>query len=498
MSAAPQQLSRDPKIAARQQWKAARDAEMASAAPVATVAPADDPVPEPEAELVLHDVHVTAYHAHLKLVKEAHVEPIAAKAETVTPEVNIIPKPAPAQESGPQPTPDQLIGAELLDSVHAYLSRFVAYPSDAEHVAHTLWIAHTHAMDAWESTPRIAFLSPEPGSGKTRALELTETLVPRPVESINATPAYLFRKVSDPEGTPTILYDEIDTLFGPKAKDNEEVRGILNAGHRRGAVAGRCVVRGKIIETEELPAYCAVAMAGLGGLPDTILSRSVVVRMRRRLSTETVEPYRRREHAPEGNAIRDKLTAWAASVAPAMRAAWPAMPAGVEDRNADVWEALLAVADAAGGTWPERARVSSVSLVSLSMVATPSLGIRLLSDLQTIFGDHSALATGDILNALIDLQESPWGDLKGKPINARRLANYLKPYGVSSKQVRIGSSTLKGYASEDLHDPWERYLSTALPPLGLPALGKETWETSETQTCQKCLGEGCAWCRRDN
>jgi hypothetical protein len=129
-------------------------------------------------------------------------------------------------------------------------------------------VDHPRAPDGRrESTPRIAFLSPEPGSGKTRALEVTELLVPNPVEAVNVTPAYLFRKVGDPEGAPTILFDEIDTVFGPKAKDNEEIRGLLNAGHRRGAVAGRCVVRGKIVETEEIPAYCAVALAGLGGLP---------------------------------------------------------------------------------------------------------------------------------------------------------------------------------------------------------------------------------------
>ncbi len=177
--------------------------------------------------------------------------------------------------------------AGLLDDTHAFLGRFIAYPSSHAHVAHTLWCAHTHQMDAWESTPRIAFLSPEPGSGKTRALEVSELLVPRPVEAVNTTPAYLFRKVSDPAGLPTILYDEIDTLFGPKAKDNEEIRGMLNAGHRRGAVAGRCVTRGDIIETEELPAYCALALAGLGGLPDTLLTRAVVVRMKRRAPGES-------------------------------------------------------------------------------------------------------------------------------------------------------------------------------------------------------------------
>jgi hypothetical protein len=138
--------------------------------------------------------------------------------------------------------------------------------------------------------------SAEPASGKTRALEITELLVPNPVTAVNVSPAYLFRKVGSEEGI-TLLYDEIDTVFGPKARDNEELRGLLNAGHRKGAVAGRCVVRGKSIETEEIPAYAAVAMAGLGWLPDTILSRTVIVRMRRRHAGERVEPYRRRVHA---------------------------------------------------------------------------------------------------------------------------------------------------------------------------------------------------------
>ncbi len=110
--------------------------------------------------------------------------------------------------------PAPVIAGELLDKIYEFLGRFVAYPSDDCRIAHTLWIAHTHLMEAWESTPRLAFLSPEPASGKTRALEITETLVPRPVEAVNATPAYLFRKVSDPEGLPTILFDEIDTVFG--------------------------------------------------------------------------------------------------------------------------------------------------------------------------------------------------------------------------------------------------------------------------------------------
>lgn len=346
-----------------------------------------------------------------------------------------------------------------LDEVSAFLGRFVAYPTTHARVAHTLWIVHTHLMDAWESTPRIAFLSPEPGSGKTRALEVSELLVPRPVEAVNVTPAYLFRKVGDPDGTPTILYDEIDTVFGPKAKDNEEIRGLLNAGHRRGAVAGRCVVRGKVVETEEIPAYCAVALAGLGNLPDTLLSRAVVIRMRRRAAGERIESYRRRVHGPDGWAIRTVVQEWAADVASTVADKWPDLPAGIEDRDADVWEPLLAVADVAGGAWPDRARVAAVALVAESKGSTPSLGVRLLVDLKVTFGDREVMSTDAILTALHHLDEAPWAEMKGKPLNARGLANLLRQYGVRSKDVRDGEWHGKGYARADLHDPWSRYVS---------------------------------------
>jgi hypothetical protein len=418
--------------------------------------------------------------------------------------------------------PDPLAenGAALLDDVHAFLGRFVAYPSEAAHLAHTLWVVHTHLMDAWESTPRIAFLSPEPGSGKTRALELSELLVPNPVEAVNVTPAYLFRKVGDPKGAPTILFDEIDTVFGPKAKENEEIRGLLNAGHRRGAVAGRCVVKGKIVETEEIPAYCAVALAGLGGLPDTLLSRSVIVRMRRRAMTEPVEPYRRRVHAPEGHELRGRLGRWAASVVARVTDAQPDMPDGIEDRDADIWEPLLAVADAAGGGWPEAACVAAVTLVTDSKAGTPSLGVALLADLREVFGECDALTTTEILAGLVKLDESPWGDLRGKPLDARGLANRLRSYGVGSTTVRIGELVAKGYRREDLHDPWARYLPPMVPnsvkpkaeqrgvqdpTVGSPAHESVTSVTSTTSlvnrpgsVCQRCgkSTSGLTYCSR--
>jgi hypothetical protein len=358
-------------------------------------------------------------------------------------------------------------GAALLDEVSAFLSRFVVYPSDHAKAAHVLWIAHTHMMQQWDTTPRLAFLSPEPASGKTRALEMTELLVPSPVEAISVSAAYLFRKVGNAgEALPTILFDEIDTVFGPKAKENEDIRGLLNAGHRKGAVAGRCVVRGKVVETEEIPAYCAVALAGLGWLPDTILTRSVVIRMRKRKPNEKVEPFRRRLHVNAGHALCDRLALWARTVTVDE---WPDMPSGIEDRDADVWEDLLAIAVAACGEWPEKARKAAVALVASARESEPSLNVRLLTDIKTVFeasGDAQFLATEALLHGLRTLPEAPWGDLRGKPLDAFGLARRLRQYEIRSKVSRVGEATPHGYAREAFLDAWGRYV---LLPSGKPA-----------------------------
>ncbi len=387
-----------------------------------------------------------------------------------------------ANDVAPMPEPD---GAELLDAIRAFLARFVVYPNTHALVAHVLWIAHTWLMAYWESTPRIAFLSPEPGSGKSRALEVTEPLVPRPVHAVNTTSAYLFRKVDDPEGPPTILYDEIDTVFGPKAKENEDIRGMLNAGHRKGAKAGRCVVRGKIIETEELDAYCAVMLAGLDDLPATLMSRSVVVRMQRRAPSEPVEPWRPRVNGPEANVLKGQIAAWAASVEDRATDLWPDMPTGVEDRAADVWEALLAVADLAGGHWPDIARLAAVADVAASKAGTPSIGVLLLNDIKIVFEKRQVdrISTETVLTDLRGIEESPWAVIRrGEPLNARGLAQRLGKYGIAPNFQRIGDEMARGYTRAQFADAWSRYL------LGDPPYESATSATSVVADDTDCAG----------
>ena len=359
-------------------------------------------------------------------------------------------------------------GDALLTEIEAFLGGFLIYPSDDARVAHALWVAHTHMMPLWESTPRIAFLSVEPASGKSRALEVSELLVPRPMEAVNMSPSALFRSVGSEDGLPTILHDEIDTVFGPKAKENEEIRGLLNAGHRRGAKTYRTVMHGKVPKVEAIEAFSAVALAGLGWLPDTILSRSIVVRMRKRKQGENIKPFRRRVYEKGGHALRDRLSRWAQDV---KVNEWPEMPAGIEDRAADVWEALLAVADAAGGDWPRKAREAAVALVKAAREVEPSLGIRLLADLKQIFGEAKEMPTEAILGALHNLKEAPWNDLKGRPLNDRGLAQRLRPYEVKPKVLSGGAQ--RGYLRVDFYDAWERYI----PPL--PPAGSVTSVTNE-------------------
>ena len=355
----------------------------------------------------------------------------------------------------------EINGAALLDEVYAFLRRFVVYPDQHACVAHTLWIAHAHMLSAWDTTPRLAFLSPEPASGKTRALEITELLVPQPVSAINVSAAFLIRTVAADAGS-TILFDEADATFGPKAKDsNEDVRALINAGYRRGATVGRCVVYGATVTPELLPAFAPVALAGLGDLPDTILSRSIIIRMQRRAPNESVEPYRRREVAPEGEALCGRLVAWAAATMGRLVTA-PELPPEIVDRDADCWEPLISVADAAGGEWPDRARCNAVTLVMLNREEREeSLGIRLLSDMRVVLGNNDGKFTCNILDALCKLDESPWNDIRGKQLTDRGLAVRLRGYGIKPKPVRIGANVARGYRREDFIEAWRRYL----PPL---------------------------------
>ncbi|TFD26087.1 DUF3631 domain-containing protein [Cryobacterium lyxosi] len=353
-----------------------------------------------------------------------------------------------------------MTGEHLLNEIQTFLERFIAYPSPESSVAHTLWIAHAHLVDAFENTPRLAFLSPEPGSGKSRCMELTEALTPRPVLSVNSTVAYVFRKISDEAGLPTLLMDEIDAVFsGGKSDGNEDLRGLLNSGYRKGATAGRAAIRGKEIITEEWPSYCAVALAGLNQLPDTLMTRSIVVHMKRRARGQIVEPYRRRVNQPEAVDLTSSLAVWTEQIRTQVADAWPELPEGIEDRDADIWEPILAIADAAGGHWPITARDAAVLMVAESQKKPATLGIKLLADIRLVMGDADRISTVELLAGLHGMETAPWANIKGEPIDSRFLAKVLGKYDITTNNTfKINGVSVKGYQTHHLFDAFERYL----------------------------------------
>lgn len=352
----------------------------------------------------------------------------------------------------------------LLDSVEATLSRYVAFPEEHHQVATALWVGHAHCVDAAESTPRLAALSPEPGSGKTRVLEVLELLTPGALHAVNISPAAMFRIID--KARPTLLLDEADSYLGPQtAKNHEDIRALVNAGHRRGAVIPRCV--GETHDVQNFPAYAAVALAGLGDLPETILNRSIILPMRRRRHDEHIEPFRARDATPPAHALRDQLAGWAATNIAQLREQRPTMPPGITDRPADVWEPLLAIADAAGGDWPDRSRAACTAIVTASADRAISLGVRLLADTRIVFDndDRETIPTKDLLRLLCDLEESPWSDLRGGPLTARYASKLLKAYGITPGLIR-SPEVVRGYRKADFRDAWERYLH---PPTTPPA-----------------------------
>ena len=357
--------------------------------------------------------------------------------------------------------------SHVLDAVTTFVRRFSAFPS--EHCAPTLalWYAQTHLAEHFYVTPRLILDSAEPGSGKTRVLEVAQYLVAAPEMTLSASRAALFRMVA--EGPITILFDEVDTIFnGKTGGGNEELRALLNAGYKRSATIPRYDAKTRSVQ--RFPVYTPAALAGIaGGMPDTITTRAITIHMRRRRPDERVEPFRERLVEQQAAPLRAELARWAGSIAEHVSTAEPSMPDGVADRAAEIWEPLIAIADAAGGHWPETARAACRYFVLARTPDDESLGVELLSDLRTIFttANTDRVSTKALLAALLTQSGGPWSTLPEGPLTARRLARELRRYGVGPVTFDAKTGKAKGYATfatrgkqsqVGLTDAWARYL----------------------------------------
>jgi uncharacterized protein DUF3631 len=343
-----------------------------------------------------------------------------------------------------------------LAQVVSLLRRYVVFANDHQVVAVALWTAHTHDLAAADSTPYLAVTSPEKRSGKTRLFDVLELLVANPWRAVVPSEAVVFRKVQ--KDGPTLLLDEADAIWG-KDNEHEGLRALLNAGHRRGVRVPRMIGSGSDMKVAEFDVFCCKAIAGIGQLPDTVADRSIPIRLSRRMKTEHVERFRFKEAQALADPIRRGLERWAEEAVPMLREARPDLP-DINDRAADGWEPLLAIADSAGGDWPQRARLAAVALHG-DESRDETFGVRLLSDIRYVFAEAGVdrLPSADLAKQLADIEEAPWGDLKGRAVDARGLAWRLRRFEIGPKLVRFPDGKVaRGYSVGDFAETWSRYL----------------------------------------
>jgi Protein of unknown function (DUF3631) len=388
--------------------------------------------------------------------------------------------------------PDAPVGlslAGLLDDVRDAYCRYIGFASQAQSVALTLWTAHTHAIEAADCTPYIRVYSAEKESGKTRTEEVAFHLVRGGVRASSVSASALFRMIDAYH--PTLLVDEVDAIFAPKS-EQEELRSILNAGYERGNPVYRSVAVGKQWDASAYDAFSPKMLAGIenGRLPDTLVSRSIPIGLQRKRKGEpSVAKFRKRMDPPRLHALREALAAWATEdVVKSLAAAFPDPVPGLTDRQDDIWEPLLAVADAAGGDWPALARAAATELHAADP-ENESYGVLLLGDIRELVQDDEAISTFDLATRLVkEGDRGPWADWWGKFVESdsdaskksvgHQIGRKLKPYGIKAKQVKVHGDNVRGFPAGAFTDAFDRYLpstqtknATTLPRRSEPLSG---------------------------
>jgi hypothetical protein len=360
-------------------------------------------------------------------------------------------------------------GSSLAAAIADYIEQYVVL-SRAQLVACVLWVLHTWTFDAADTTPYLFVVSAQRQSGKTRLLEIQETLVRDPLLISGVTEAVLFRVIEAER--PTLIIDEADAIFGTTSERTEPIRGALNSGNRAAGAIARCVPPNWHVQ--RFSTYCPKAIGGIdkGTFPDTLIDRSVVLRMRRRRPDEPATSFRERQAREQAKPLRAMAESWAEQAVDLLRSAEPEIPDSLSDRATDAWEPLCAIADLLGSEWPVEARQAAVDLHRSQQRIEDSLQLVLLAEIREVFDTEGTdrMPSEKLCERLNGLPDVPWNAWNGRGsggIRTGKLAKLLRPFGIVPRSIRLTKSsgpgsTAKGYKREWFLDAWERYL----PPEG--------------------------------
>jgi putative DNA primase/helicase len=321
-------------------------------------------------------------------------------------------------------------------------------------VSVTLWIMLTWAHDAAVHSPILLVTSPEPDSGKSTLLGVVELLARRSLSSVGISPAALYRCID--RWHPTLIIDEADATFA----DNDDLRACVNSGWTRGAGVLRCEGDENQVKLFSTFAPKAVGLKGKK-IPDTTASRAIVIEMSRKLPDEVVENFDHIDN-PEFEEIRARALRWTEDNLERLKGADPALPDGFMNRLGANWRLMIAIADAAGGDWPKKARKSAAVIAKNKATIDAGRGVELLADTRDVFDRLGVdrLLSRKLIEELAVDPEKPWAEYRpGKQITQKQMANLLRPYFITSSPIWIGDVSARGYMRSQFEDAWKRYLA---------------------------------------
>ena len=368
-----------------------------------------------------------------------------------------------------------------LNRIDHFIRRFLILPNESDYTIVSLWIAHTYFTHKIKTTPRLAIISPEYGCGKSRVLEVLESLTFKGEKLDHHTRSYLMRTVDlireEFSRSPTLLIDEIDSVFRKNSEEGEATRAFANTGYRATGFYG--ITEGDSKKTPtKFKTFAPMALAGKGEvLPESVMTRAVIIRLQRRMGNEYIEDFLTDLVAFEAEELREELLGWSDYCAQDISTLNPELP--VRDRDREVWLPLFIVAHLADQAWIKRAEIALTNIQEAKSDNTLPRERQLLSDIWKIFQgqERDKIKSAAIILGLIEMHDSEWDTYNfGKPINERALAKKLRTYGIKPAQIRFENGVgAKGYYRSEVESAVKRYLEPSISAIS------ETTETPETE-----------------
>lgn len=332
----------------------------------------------------------------------------------------------------------------ILGKIEEFVTTYVAFPSPDHAPVLAAWVLHTHAFDAAYATPYIYVHSAEMQSGKTRVIDVMESIARNSSRMIQTSTAGLYRQIEAER--PTLMIDEVDAIYS--GNKNEEMRSVLNGGYKPSGFVTKVNKDGEGID--RFSTFCPKLLAGIdnGSMPGTVLDRTIPIQLKRKRKDETVERFLSRDVDPIAEALREEIEAWVEENLDALREARPVIEDELSDRQWEISEPLIAIAERISKKEGNRVRKALLNLFA-GVNPAKSDGAKVLEAARGLFNDNpdrKRFLTAELIDRL------------GNDMHPKTLGGILKPYGIAAKNVRVGSTQGKGFEVSMFEDAFQRYL----------------------------------------